>query len=115
FFGDLYRVECRAFEQLIAAHPETQAVVHRAILAHSSHGAVVTFSNIERQWIPLVRGIVDDIESRRVLQNFTSRFDGNGFLKLCRDRDRVRAINGHAHASYARAKTRMVHDLSPFV
>src|SRR6202044_600212 len=42
-FRDLHRVERRAFEQLIAADPETQAVVQRAIFANAADFAIIFF------------------------------------------------------------------------
>src|SRR4051812_5331004 len=72
-FRDLHRIERRAFEQLIAPAPEAQAVVHRAILAHPANRAVVALRHIERQWVTLVRWIVDDVESRRLAENFARR------------------------------------------
>jgi len=35
-FRNLHGIECRAFEQLVAAHPETQPVVQGAILVETS-------------------------------------------------------------------------------
>ena len=53
--------------------------------------------------------------SPEVVENFARRFDRNRFLEFRADRDRVRAIHRDPHASDARAKLRVMHDLAPFI
>ena len=58
--ANLHRIESRAFKELIAGHPETQPVVHRAILADTAHSAIVLLGHVEWQRVLIFGRFIDE-------------------------------------------------------
>ena len=67
-FRDLDAVERGALAQLIADHPEVDAVGGAEVLADSADEAVVLALDEDRHRVAVLRGIVVDAQSREALE-----------------------------------------------
>ena len=54
-FSNLNGIERRAFEELVARDPESQAVFERAIAAQTAHGAIILVGLVQRLRILILR------------------------------------------------------------
>ncbi len=108
-------IEGGAFEQLVTGDPEAESIIECAVFAEAADGAVIFFGLDEGQRVGVVGGVIDDIESGGLAQDFEGGLDGDGFLEFGADGDGVGAVDGDAHAGHAGAEAGVVHDFSSFV
>ena len=67
---NLHRVQCCAFEQLIARHPKGKSVFKRAIKSHATHLTIIISRHAERHRITIALRFVHEFQARRFGQNF---------------------------------------------
>ncbi len=115
FLGDLDGVEGGAFEELVAADPEAEAVVEGAVEAEAADGAVVVFGEVEGKGVLGLGRFVDDIEAGGLAEGVEGGGEGDGALELGADGDGVGAVDGDADAGDAGFEGGVVHDFASFV
>jgi hydrogenase maturation factor len=74
-FGDLNGIQGGAFEQLVAANPEGDAIFHSTIAAETTGEAIVLSGTIERHGI----SILHKLEARRILKSCAGVLERDGF------------------------------------
>jgi len=109
--GDLDGVEGGAFEELVAADPEGEAVFHGAVAAKATSEAIVLSSTVERHRV----AVGDILQAGCGFEGFEGFVDRNGALEFGTESDGVGAVDGHAHAGDGGFERRQVHDAAAFV
>jgi len=97
-------VEGGAFEELIAADPEAESVVERAILANPAHGAIVLAGLMEGHGIFAAGRIVNDVQAWGLAEHVQGGLHGDGFFEFRTDGDGVGAVHRDARTQVTLAR-----------